>query len=72
MSDNGDEIEIAKITLKEGKIFVKWGTSRLDYLSHALRVASLELDNAIIGQTAAKEASQIVKATNIVDGIKRK
>ena len=72
MSDNGDEIEIAKITLKEGKIFVKWGTGRLDYLSHALRVASLELDNAIIGQTAAKEASQIVKATNIVDGIKRK
>ena len=72
MTENGEAMEILKVTIHSGDINVTFGTKRVEYLSHAIRLASLELDNMIIEQYQKKEDSAIVKATGLMDRLKRK
>ncbi len=59
MSDNGGVVkQLVTVELKEGSMNVSFGECNLALLSHAVRLASLELDNLIIGanQPAIEEA----------------
>ncbi len=63
MNDNGGSIDILRVTLKNGKMFVVFGGSNIALNSHAVRLASLELDNKIIAMEAKKadEGIQVPK-----------
>jgi len=63
MSDNGEkERDILKVVYQGGEVKVMFGTGNVAYLTHALRVAGLEVDNYIIGLEAKKAAeSTIIK-----------
>jgi len=66
--DNGKvipEIELVKVILKEGHMAVTFGKVNITLLSHALRLANLQLDNIIIGSQTQKDQSGI----KIVPGI---
>lgn len=67
MSDNGDSIEVLKITLKHGSITVNFGQVNIALISHALRLANLELDNKIIAShSVAPEVKQVNLNSSIV------
>lgn len=69
MSSNGDKKEILTITHEKGKMFIHFGTDvPLALVSHALRLASLQLDNAIIGMT--QEKSQIEIPSSIIQKLR--
>lgn len=63
MSDNGGSIDIVRVQLINGKMYVKFGGSNIALNSHAIRLASLELDNKIIedGIKKATEGIQVPK-----------
>lgn len=57
MSDNGKKpIELIRVELVDGSMNVNFGKVNAALISHALRIASLELDNQII---AAQQPSTI-------------
>ena len=51
MSNNGDSVEILKVTQKGGQLSISFGAVNLQVISHALRLASLQLDNHIVGMS---------------------
>jgi len=59
MSNNGKPIDLLRVTLRDGKMFVVFGGNNVALNSHAVRLASLELDNKIIQMAQEKEESSI-------------
>jgi len=73
MSDNGKAKKtLVEISLYEGKISVEFakGNINMALISHAIRLASLELDNAIIAHNQPKE--DIVKPNSTIIDIMRR
>ena len=60
MSDNGDGKVLVKVELGNGGIRATFGQCNLALISHALRVASLELDNIIIAHKQKKEEKPLI------------
>lgn len=51
MSNNGQEVEILRITQKEGKMSIKFNNKVPQaIISHALRITNLHYDNILISQ----------------------
>jgi len=71
MSNNGKpKIEILKVTIQDGSMRVEFGKVNSALLSHAIRMASLHLDNMLIG--SEQEDKKIVSAPpNIIDKLRR-
>lgn len=59
MGDNGGSIDIVRVQLVNGKMHVVFGGNNIALNSHAIRLASLELDNKIIAMAAEKAAQGI-------------
>lgn len=73
MTNNGTKEKVLHIDTIEGALSITWGTVNSQLASYGLRLASLELDNIIIGQQskqAFEEQSRILKATDIVNRIR--
>ena len=57
MTNNGKKKRLVlRVELNEGKMEVTLGECNMALLSHAVRLASLELDNLIIGANQPKES----------------
>ena len=62
MSNNGEPVkdvpqDLLRVSLKNGKMDVRFGKYNTALLSHAIRLASLHLDNMIIAAQAPKKSS---------------
>ena len=66
MGNNGGTIDIVRVTLRSGKMHVVFGGDNIALNSHAVRLASLELDNAIIANEAKKEESKITVPKRLI------
>jgi len=69
MTENGNGQEVVKVMLKDGKITVTFGDANLAIISHALRLASLEVDNVIIGNQQPK--SNLTVPKTVIDKMRR-
>lgn len=63
-----DEKLILKVTLLDGRISVDFGQVNLALISHAIRLAGLQVDNQIIASQSPKP-SKIDIPKGAVDGI---
>ena len=60
MGNNGKVITLMSVTLENGSISVNFDQKvNMALVSHALRLANLQLDNAIIAAEASKKSSII-------------
>lgn len=71
MTDNGHGKEVVKVNLHDGKLSVVFGNVNIAIISHALRLASLELDNQIVGANNEQEKSGIEVPKTILDKMRR-
>jgi len=70
MTENGNGQEVVKVMLKDGKMTTTFNTGlNMAVMSHAIRLLSLELDNAIIGNQDKK--SNIEVPHTIIDKMRR-
>lgn len=65
MSDNGKPKVLVSVTLQDGKMAITYGNFNHALLSHAMRMASLQLDNMII-QSQTENQSPIAIPENII------
>ena len=74
MSDNGKKLKtLVKVELDNGKMSIELDLDKdtnVALVSHALRLASLQLDNALIGKAVEKE-SNIKTVSQLPDILKR-
>ncbi len=70
--DNGGEkVTLIKVDLEKGSMHVEFAqTSNVALLSHALRLANLQLDNMLIANAQKNDQSSIIKATGIINRIR--
>lgn len=67
MSNNGNTPKtLLTVTLKDGSMKVEFDKCNTALLSHAIRLASLHLDNMLIGHDAQKETSEIAISENLL------
>jgi len=63
MSDNGgSEKTLVNVELKDNNMIITFGKAPIALLSHAIRLASLQLDNMIVGKSNKAEVSNIIKS----------
>lgn len=71
MSENGKQT-LVSVTLEEGKMEVDFASGvNMAMISHALRMANLAFDNALIGQQAAANESNIKVANSVIDRMRQ-
>ena len=68
MSNNGKELEILKITTKDGTLSIYFGSGISNALvSHALVLAQIQWQRNLISGAVAKETSKIQMPNSIID-----
>lgn len=58
-NNNGKAIDILRVTLTDGRFNIIFGSNNMERIGYAIRLASLQLDNAIIAKQSEVEASLI-------------
>ena len=71
MTDNGKGKEVLKVMLHDGKLSVHFGEVNMALVSHAFRLASLELDNLICLQQQQQKKSDIEVPKTVLDKMRR-
>ncbi len=67
MSDNGEKVKkIVSVTLEDGKMRVSFGAENMALISHAIRLASLNLDNAICQKEQENEENAIKVVNRLI------
>ena len=71
MGDNGKASqELVKIILEDGNMKVELADTNFALLSHAIRLASLELDTCIVAKDLKEQESKIQVSKSIIDRIR--
>ena len=72
MSDNGgQEVEVIKVTLKDGALSITFSPVNFALISHAIRMISLTHDNNIIEKQMKQEEGKIIQANDIVNRMRK-
>jgi len=59
MTNNGKKIILVQVELVEGRMRVHFGGNNIALNSHAIRLASLQLDNSIMAKEQENEEKSI-------------
>lgn len=65
MSENGKE-NLITVSMSDGRMEVHMGKYNLALLSHAVRMASMTLDNIILGQQSENEKKEALKKSVVL------
>ena len=66
MNNNGKSIDVIRVTLTNGKFNVIFGVNNMERIGYAVRLASLQLDNAIIAKQAESASEGIVVPPGLI------